>query len=275
MLKLTRWQAGSGGILFGLLWAICPLLSVEPVWGQEQGQTDLVQKDGDVQEQDGLKEQVANLINEYTRTTAEIMAAGRDLDRAELAELRKQLPKIEDYAPQLMELVKAEPSSEAAWDAYFFIARTARSGEWFGQSAEAIMTHFMDSEKIADFLPALGSGTPEATSMLEKLSESSPFDLVKGRATYMLASTLARSNDPEKEERVIELYETIMAKYADLEMGRDRKLGDVVEGQLFALKNLKIGKVAPDIEGHDLDEVDFKLSDYRGKVVVLDFWGDW
>jgi hypothetical protein len=35
------------------------------------------------------------------------------------------------------------------------------------------------------------------------------------------------------------------------------------------------GTVAPDIEGVDLDGVAFKLSDYRGKVVFLDFWGDW
>ena len=33
--------------------------------------------------------------------------------------------------------------------------------------------------------------------------------------------------------------------------------------------------VAPDIEAPDLDGVTFKLSDYRGKVVVIDFWGDW
>jgi cytochrome oxidase Cu insertion factor (SCO1/SenC/PrrC family) len=39
--------------------------------------------------------------------------------------------------------------------------------------------------------------------------------------------------------------------------------------------DLEIEKVAPDIEGVDLDSVPFKLSDYRGKVVVLDFWGDW
>lgn len=37
----------------------------------------------------------------------------------------------------------------------------------------------------------------------------------------------------------------------------------------------EIGSVAPDIEGVDTDGVRFKLSDYRGKVVVLDFWGDW
>jgi cytochrome oxidase Cu insertion factor (SCO1/SenC/PrrC family) len=38
---------------------------------------------------------------------------------------------------------------------------------------------------------------------------------------------------------------------------------------------LEVGNLAPDIEGQDLDGVSFKLSDYRGKVVVLDFWGDW
>ena len=36
-----------------------------------------------------------------------------------------------------------------------------------------------------------------------------------------------------------------------------------------------IGNQAPEIRGEDLDGVKFKLSDYRGKVVVLDFWGDW
>jgi thiol-disulfide isomerase/thioredoxin len=31
----------------------------------------------------------------------------------------------------------------------------------------------------------------------------------------------------------------------------------------------------PDLAGEDLDGVAFKLSDYRGKVVLLDFWAHW
>ncbi len=37
----------------------------------------------------------------------------------------------------------------------------------------------------------------------------------------------------------------------------------------------EVNKEAPSIEGPDLDGKDFKLSDYRGKVVMLDFWGHW
>ena len=39
--------------------------------------------------------------------------------------------------------------------------------------------------------------------------------------------------------------------------------------------NLAIGKPAPEIAGEDIDGKQFKLSDYRGKVVLLDFWGHW
>ena len=35
------------------------------------------------------------------------------------------------------------------------------------------------------------------------------------------------------------------------------------------------GTEAPEIVGEDVDGVPFKLSDYRGKVVLLDFWGNW
>jgi hypothetical protein len=63
-------------------------------------------------------------------------------------------------------------------------------------------------------------------------------------------------------------------KYADIQMGR-MTLGEIADGKLFVIRHLQIGKTAPDIEAEDLDGVEFKLSDYRGKVVVLDFWGDW
>lgn len=38
---------------------------------------------------------------------------------------------------------------------------------------------------------------------------------------------------------------------------------------------MNVGQLAPEIEGKDLDGIPFKLSDYRGKVVMLDFYGDW
>jgi peroxiredoxin len=38
---------------------------------------------------------------------------------------------------------------------------------------------------------------------------------------------------------------------------------------------LEVGNLAPEIEAEDIDGVKFKLSDYRGKVVLLDFWAKW
>jgi len=56
---------------------------------------------------------------------------------------------------------------------------------------------------------------------------------------------------------------------------RDETLGVFAERRLFAMRNLRVGAQAPDIAGKDMDGVAFKLSDNRGKVVVLDFWGFW
>ena len=47
------------------------------------------------------------------------------------------------------------------------------------------------------------------------------------------------------------------------------------DGMLYELEKLQIGMVAPDFETVDQDGVAWKLSDYRGKVVIVDFWGFW
>jgi peroxiredoxin len=52
----------------------------------------------------------------------------------------------------------------------------------------------------------------------------------------------------------------------------DREYLEVNRGMV---RHMMVGKVAPDIIGKDYDGVEFKLSDYRGKVVVLYFTGQW
>jgi thiol-disulfide isomerase/thioredoxin len=52
-------------------------------------------------------------------------------------------------------------------------------------------------------------------------------------------------------------------------------LADRARAALAEIRNLSVGKVAPEIEGVDVKGQHFKLSDYRGMVVVLDFSGSW
>ena len=40
-------------------------------------------------------------------------------------------------------------------------------------------------------------------------------------------------------------------------------------------KSLPKGELAPDFEAELIDGTPFKLSDLRGKYVILDFWGSW
>jgi peroxiredoxin len=47
------------------------------------------------------------------------------------------------------------------------------------------------------------------------------------------------------------------------------------EHLLFELKNLSVGQAAPDFEGRDADKRTLKLSELRGKVVVLMFSANW
>jgi thiol-disulfide isomerase/thioredoxin len=58
-------------------------------------------------------------------------------------------------------------------------------------------------------------------------------------------------------------------------LARKRTLGQEAEARLDEILNLVSGKPAPEIEGVDVYGKPLKLSEYRGKIVVVVFWGSW
>ena len=101
-----------------------------------------------------------------------------------------------------------------------------------------------------------------------KLRES-PHEAVRAVATYQLAKR-------SKGDAQAALFRELAEEFGGLKRGFST-YGEIADAALHphSPDALDIGEVAPDIVGTDVDGVEFKLSDYRGKVVVLDFWGDW
>jgi hypothetical protein len=68
------------------------------------------------------------------------------------------------------------------------------------------------------------------------------------------------------------LFEQAAARYGDVSIYSGGTVGERVKSELFEIRHLAVGMEAQDIEGEDQDGKRFKLSDYRGKVVLLYFW---
>jgi hypothetical protein len=69
-------------------------------------------------------------------------------------------------------------------------------------------------------------------------------------------------------------YEQASEKYGDVQLPYNETVGEVARTDLFEIRHLAVGQVAPDIEGSDQEGRPLKLSDYRGKVVLLYFWSE-
>lgn len=105
---------------------------------------------------------------------------------------------------------------------------------------------------------ARNSNTNAATSSAVTGGEA-----VTGNEAVMGSNT-GGSNDAENK---LAKYDNFVVEYPEQFNGEFNPAGLEV--------GPAVDKLAPEIEGVDLEGTDFKLSDYRGKVVMLDFYGDW
>ena len=156
--------------------------------------------------------------------------------------------------------------------------------EHWREAAGKVFTDFVDDDRMATFvmyIPAPRKLTKEAETLVADLK-------AKTRNLNIQAAFLYRQLDddvriasdapmsPEKEKELVGRLDDLSKKFGAQTLPGDKTTyADWVATTVYALQNLKVGGLAPEITAADLDGVEFKLSEYRGKVVLLDFWGYW
>jgi hypothetical protein len=83
---------------------------------------------------------------------------------------------------------------------------------------------------------------------------------------------LLRENRAEALNEIESTFTLAVEKFSEAKLPNGQSVAERANAELFAIRNLSVGKQAMEIEGEDQDGIRFRLSDYRGKVVLLDFW---
>ncbi len=174
---------------------------------------------------------------------------------------------------------KGTATAAQAWIQYARIASGMRSTNQVAKAVKVLVEDHITSPLLADVPEMVGNAFKPAKSeeLLRRMLDKSPEKSVQASAMLTLGKQLM-SEKNAKPERVAEgraLLEKVQKNYAGITSSRDEEYAAVAAGQLFELDNLQVGKTPPDFEVTDENGVKFKLSDYRGKVVVIDFWGNW
>ena len=140
---------------------------------------------------------------------------------------------------------------------------------------ETILTDYIEDPALARFASGIMRNATlaglDGRAAAERIIKKSPHKEVRANAMVAVAEKL--SNDPaasdEDKNAAAAIFAALEKDYADTTSGKRAK------GMRFAAENLAVGKVCPDEEAVDENGAKFKISDYKGKVVVLDFWGIW
>jgi RNA polymerase sigma factor (sigma-70 family) len=188
------------------------------------------------------------------------------------------------------------------------LATTQPFGESAGKALELLAKDYVEDKRVGVIVEYLALAPPAADQFLLAVMQKNPDRTLQARACLSLASrcrwlaelahfnlTLPRLASTEEEAKQLarmaatyrdeekdryrqaeKYFRLASERYGDVPRGDQWTIGEYARGSLFELRNLVVGKTAPEIEGEDINGAKFKLSDYRGKVVLLNFywWGN-
>jgi thiol-disulfide isomerase/thioredoxin len=155
----------------------------------------------------------------------------------------------------------------------------------YSEAADLIADRFADSPDIGHFCEGLGflshgsqPWAPRFERHLRAILKANRDRAVRCRAHFALASVVQNAPGDRQAEAEI-LFEQYCAEFDGKHVYPfqeiEKTLNCLAQVQRKELRFRAVGRPVPDLTGDDLDGRPLKLRDYRGRVVLLNFWATW
>jgi thiol-disulfide isomerase/thioredoxin len=237
-----------------------------------------------------LDEGVAKTVGQWQQASTAFAAEKvKTTDSAKLKSLAANDP-AKTFGSQLLELGEKDPKSPAAFQAFvaaLYVLRDSNldlTGDLVGRAAKHLTDRATDQEMGRVALLAAPLCHPSVHRLLQSILDKTEQRDDRGRACFALIKNLKLQREQVSEaaalKRIDKQTATLVRRIEKEEFGDVTIDNQPIAAALKALaetvvQQLTVGSVAPDIVGKDLDGKRLKLSDYRGKVVMLEFWAGW
>lgn len=211
---------------------------------------------------------------EYGRQLQAARAAGKDG-----SELRHPAC---DFYPRFEALVAAGDGHALLWLAsHVALARPAQTKDESRAAAwalyERVVSEHAQARWLGDFAKTTSAlyveyGAARVDPLVDRAVASFQDREVVAELLFRAAAEARRAKN---DARAQALTERLRKDFADTQFGRRAAEAALVAETGAKGIGLERGQLAPDFTTTDASGVEFRLSDYRGKVVVVDFWGFW
>jgi peroxiredoxin len=230
------------------------------------------------------------LVEEYEQGRRDFVAAIRKASTEAEAEkvIAEKRPDEAKHIAKFLEIARKEPTNPIAAKAATWIL-THTPSDPDPRAVEIIALHHIKSAAIGPICQDIGFSTARANGeVLRRIARENPHRDIRGKAYLGLAQHLIfNCNRPLAVDRTADLPRAIsmqaeaetllrqvVSDYENVSVGR-MTVADAAKMMLSDIGRFGVGKLATEVEGRDAEGRAFKLSDYRGKVVVLTFSGNW
>lgn len=224
------------------------------------------------------------LQQEFKNLKQAAKEAGDDDEAVSAIYLDFQKSVLPEFAERFAVVARGNKGSEIAYEAWTMVVGLVDRGMSAPITTEALgalTSDHVGSVKLVELASNLrysaqGIGEETAVLVLQTIAKDSPHREVKAAALFSLGAVLSEDR-PVGDPKVTQAKAVLgsLAEYGDLKSPDGRSYADAAKGFLFAIENLSAGRPCPDFSAVDAEGANFKLSDYKGKVVLVDFWGFW
>lgn len=226
---------------------------------------------------------VTAAIEEYNNGIRELIPQiAKAATDAERIAIRSKAPRPEQFAGRIMKLAEEKPDDPGAVKALCWLATQAGSTPEAVKALELLGSKHAGSAGVWEAAQQMyRMPRAQAEPILRAIIKANPNAEDKCAALHALGTILFNDSNsvptPAAKaalEEAKQLFQEVIASYSHVSI-QGFKPADQCAATLFELENLAIGCTAPEIEGKDAGGQPLKLSETRGRHVLLIFWGAW